>query len=205
MPRGLDWLLPERPDVLEILRRQAAITIEGMTALSAWAHGDATASDIVREAEHRADAVKRELRLALRESFITPIGQEDLYILSERLDAVLSSAKDAVREAEVMAIPPDEATMQMTDLLALGVGHVAVAFERLEAHSQDPATDAADAATKAARGIEKVYRRAMSDLLEVDDLRTVMGRRELYRRFSRIAESLQEVSERVWYAAVKEA
>ena len=41
--------------------------------------------------------------------------------------------------------------------------------------------------------------------LDVDDLKEVMGRRELYRRFSRVSASVQEVADRVWYAAVKEA
>ena len=46
---------------------------------------------------------------------------------------------------------------------------------------------------------------ATSSLLAVDDLREVMGKRELYRRFSRISEVLVACAERVWYAHVKEA
>ena len=45
----------------------------------------------------------------------------------------------------------------------------------------------------------------MGELLEVEDLREVMARRELYRRFSRLADGLIDVAERVWYAVVKEA
>jgi hypothetical protein len=44
----------------------------------------------------------------------------------------------------------------------------------------------------------------MSQLLELDDLREVMGRRELYRRFARISEDVMRVADRVWYATVKE-
>lgn len=32
----------------------------------------------------------------------------------------------------------------------------------------------------------------------------VIGRRELYRRFSRVSETLIEAADRVWYATVKE-
>ena len=32
------WFLPERPDVLGILCRQAAVTCEGMAALVDWAN-----------------------------------------------------------------------------------------------------------------------------------------------------------------------
>jgi hypothetical protein len=45
----------------------------------------------------------------------------------------------------------------------------------------------------------------MSALLEVADLREVMGRREVYRRLSRIGDLVHTVAERIWYAVVKEA
>jgi uncharacterized protein len=206
MPRGLDWLLPERRDVLGMLRQQAALTIEGMEALRAWAAtSDQTAADRLRGIEHQADDVKRALRLALRDAFITPIGQEDIYVLSDRLDAVLSAAKNAVRESEVMGMGPDKPVELMCALLADGVRELATAFQHLGERSTVEATDAADAATRACRGVEKVYRTAMSDLLDVEDMREVMGRREIYRRLARISETLDEVAERVWYASVKEA
>jgi uncharacterized protein len=203
-----NWFLPENPDVLDMLCRQAAVTCEGMEALVRWAAAEDGAADRVRELEHQADDTKRELRLALTNAFITPIDAEDLYVMSERLDAVLNGAKDTVRESEVMGIPPDEAVAAMAALLADGVGHLAMAFERLNParRSKDGlgATDAADAAVKTQRQLERVYRQAASALLEVQDLREVMGRRELYRRVSRISETLIEAADRVWYATVKE-
>jgi hypothetical protein len=57
---------------------------------------------------------------------------------------------------------------------------------------------------KTQRQLEWVHRHAASALLEVEDLREVMGRRELYRRVSRISETLIQVADRVWYATVKE-
>ena len=44
----------------------------------------------------------------------------------------------------------------------------------------------------------------MSALLTVNDLAEVTGRRELYRRMSRIGDLVHAVAERVWYAVVKE-
>jgi uncharacterized protein Yka (UPF0111/DUF47 family) len=202
------WFLPENPDVLDMLGRQAAITCEGMAALVGWANAEPDAAERVRDLEHRADDTKRELRLALTNAFITPIDAEDLYVMSERLDAVLNGAKDTVREAEVMAMKPDEAVAAMAALLADGAGHLATAFERLGSDQRGKiavsATEAADAAVKSQRRLERVYREAASALLAVDDLREVMGRRELYRRLSRVSETLVEAADRVWYATVKE-
>jgi uncharacterized protein Yka (UPF0111/DUF47 family) len=207
--RRLSWFLPENPDVLGMLRHQAEVTSEGMDALTAWAAGDQESATRVRDAEHRADTLKRALRLALKEAFITPIGAEDIFVLSERLDAVMNGAKDAVRESEVMALGPDEAVVGMAALLGEGVLHLIEAFKALEHDGSTPegqvATDAADKAIAAQRQVERVYRKSMSALLENADLREVMARRELYRRFSRLSEAIVEVAERVWYASVKEA
>ena len=202
------WFLPETPDVLGMLSEQAMVTIEGVEALVAWAAGDPEGADAVRACEHRADDRKRELRKALTEAYTTPMDAEDLYTMSVRLDAVMNGAKDAVRESEVMEIHPDEHVLAMCGLLAEGVRHLADAFAGLGGDDQPgsgrAATEAADAAVKSQRQLERAYRGAMSALLEVDDLREVMGRRELYRRFSRVSEELVEVAERVWYATFKE-
>jgi uncharacterized protein Yka (UPF0111/DUF47 family) len=202
------WFLPATPDVLLMLRRQAAVTIEGMDSLVEWANGELDAAQRVRDCEHRADEAKRELRRALTEAFVTPIDAEDLYVMSERLDAVLNGAKDAVLEAEVMAVPPDQAVADMTALLAEGVAYLAEAFERLNPDGRTKgdasATDAADAAVKTQRKLERVYRQSASALLQVEDLREVIGKRELYRRISRISETLTQAADRVWYATVKE-
>ena len=96
------WFLPETPDVLGMLREQTAITMEGMEALIAWSVGEPGAADRLRECEHRADDRKRELRAALTISFTTPLEPEDIFELSTELDRMLNSAKNTVREAEVM-------------------------------------------------------------------------------------------------------
>lgn len=198
------WFLPESADVLAMLRRQLAVTGEGMEALVAWANGEAAAADRVRELEHRADDVKRELQRALVEAFTTPYDPEDLYTLGRGIDWILNLSKDAVRESEVMACPPDKAVAEMAACLRDGVAHLDEAVACLQ-ERRAGATDAADRAIKTERELERAYRRAMGLLLEVDDLREVTARRELYRRFSRIGEILSEVAERVWYAVIKES
>ncbi len=198
------WFLPDTPDVLGMLRDQLTVTVEGMEELVRWAHGEADAADRVRDCEHRADECKRTLRLALTTAFTTPLGAEDLFTLSGDVDEVLNGAKDAVREAEVMGLSPDGFVAEMAECLLEGIRHLGEAFQELGGE-KTRATEAADAAVKSARQLERVYRRAMGELLGVDDLREVMGRRELYRRFSRLGDGLVKAAERVWYAVVKEA
>lgn len=213
---GLHWFLPSEPDVLGGLRRQMTITLSGVEAFVAWSNGDAHATERVRETEHEADRAKREVRVALRDAFITPISPEDIFILSQLLDKVLNGCKDVVREAEVIDMPPDAPMAQMAEHLLAGTRHLSRAFDAIGVHGgkddHRTATAAADAATKSARRLEKVYRLAMSSLLALDagdsvepeHVREIIGRRELYRRLSRMADTLADVADRVWYAAVKE-
>jgi uncharacterized protein Yka (UPF0111/DUF47 family) len=196
------WFLPETPDFVTMLGEQAAATRRGMEAFAAWAGGDLAQGDEVRRLEHEADHHKREIRSTLRKAFVTPLDPEDIFVLSGGLDDVLNGAKDTVREAEVIGMAPDAPMAETAALLLEGVTHLAEAFGRL-GREGDP-TEAADACVKTQRDAERVYRAAMSALLEVDDLREVMGRRELYRRLSRISAQVVVVAERIWYALVKQ-
>jgi uncharacterized protein Yka (UPF0111/DUF47 family) len=199
------WFLPETPDVLAMLRNQTTITIEGMAALLAWSRGDPDAADRLRECEHRADDQKRELRAALTVAFTTPLEPEDIFELSTELDRVLNSAKNTVREAEVMHTGPDQAISEMAAELAVGLRDLNQAFEQLAAGARAEATEAADRAAKSQSRVEKVYRQAMSALVTVVDLREVAAKRELYRRLARTSDDLREVAERVWYSVLKES
>ncbi len=196
------WFLPEDPDLLGLLAEQARITTRGMDALVDWAHAVDDANKVVRSCEHEADATKRELWRKLRLAYSPPVDAEDLFSLSAQLDEVLNAAKDLVGEMEVMDMAPDDAIRSMIGSLASAAHHLADALAQLTGAGD--ATTSADAAVKDTRRVEHVYRGAMSALLVVTDLREVMGRREAYRRVSRIGGLIVAVADRVWYAVVKE-
>lgn len=198
------WFLPETPDVLALLADQGRITVVGLDAFSAWAHGERAREADVRDAEHRADEAVRTVLQAVRTAFVSPVGPEDVLELSERLDAVMNAAKDLVREAELLGLAPDQPIADMADLVGLGVRDLVEAFTMLVT-DHDRATTLADAAVRRQREIEHVYRRAMSALLERGDVREVTGYRELYRRCARMGDAVEHVARRVWYAVVKGA
>ncbi len=197
------WFLPETPDVLGTLTRQASVTIAGMQAFGLWAGGDAGQAAVVRQAEHDADAVRRELAQQLRDAFTTPIDQEDLFTLSERLDAVINTAKNVVRDAEALAVEPNVVTAGIAEEAVVGVGHLADAFASLRS-APDAATVAAAKATKVGRHIEKRYSNALVDIAALSDLRAAWLLNEHYRHCLQIGERIELVADRVWYAVVKE-
>ena len=198
------WFLPDNPDVLGVLREQMRVTVGGIEAFARWSAGDAASEAVLRQAEHDADDVRRKLQLALRAAFSTPLDAEDLYELSERVDVVLNQAKNAAREADVMAIVPNDNMARMAAALLDAMHHLSDAFDAL-GHANDDATKAADDAVKSQREIERVYRQAMKDLLGLSDVRELIAWREMYRRYARLGEALEHVAHRVWYAVVKEA
>jgi len=198
------WFLPEIPDVLGMLGQQAEITVEGVDALSAWAAGEADAADRLRGREHRADERKRELRMALTEAFSTPLEPEDIFELSRGLDEILNGAKNIVGEAEAMDTGPDPAMAVMAAELAAGTRRVREALTLMAGGDRDAATRVADRAVADQRQLQHTYRTAMSALIDVEDIREIAARRELYRRLARTGDELVRVAERVWYSVLKE-
>ncbi len=198
------WFLPESPDLIRLLLEQVDVTAGGIASFVAWAHGEPHAADAVRAAEHEADERRQRLLAAVREAFTTPLDPEDLFELSRGVDEILNRAKDTVREAEAMGIEPDRPLAEMVELVASGLGHLrdAVAAMGVDEAGADAA---AASATKDQRRLERVYRRAMSDLIESDDLRSVIGLQELYRRLTSISEQVLDVADCVGYAIVKES
>jgi uncharacterized protein Yka (UPF0111/DUF47 family) len=203
MSRGR-WFLPETPDVLALLRAQVAVTIEGLDAFAAWADGDTSAAEVLRDAEHRGDAAKRALLGALRAAFVTPLDPEDVFALSRGVDWILDYARDLVSESAAMACAPDAMIAEMAQLLGDAVGCIDQALVHLGS-DEDAATAAADAAIKAERRLERTYYHGMASLLDVETRSERIARRELYRRCVRIGEMVIDVAERVVYAVVKQS
>jgi len=198
------WFLPETPDVLGLLRRQIAVTIEGLDAFVAWADSDPSAAEVLRDAEHRGDAAKRELLGALRAAFVTPLEPEDVFALSRGVDWILDYARDLVSESEVLECAPDAVIAQMGGLAREAVRDIDRALNHLGT-DDDAATEAADRAIGAERRLERAYYQGMGALLAVEDRTERIARRELYRRCLRIGEMVIDVAERVIYVVVKQS
>jgi uncharacterized protein Yka (UPF0111/DUF47 family) len=198
------WFLPETPDIAGLLRNQVEVTLAGVDALCRWAGGDGEASEDLRAAEAKGDVSKRELLTALRAAFVTPLEPEDVFTLSRGIDWILNQSADLVKEAQVMNATPDPGIAKMTAHLRDSVRHIDRALESV-ATDEEAAAEAAYAAIAAERRLEDAYYAGMAALLGVPDRSERISRRELYRRCSRIGETVIEVSERIVYAGVKES
>jgi uncharacterized protein Yka (UPF0111/DUF47 family) len=198
-------LLPAAPDVLALLVSQGEITAAGLDAFAAWSRGEGhKAAKALQAARDEGYAARRELLQALQVALSTPVDQEDLFTLSERVDRVLNAARNAVREAEVLGWKPDEHAGLMGAKLADGTRAIADGFKLLH---KDPeaAGQQSDAASDAVHRVEHDYRQAMAELLKVEDLRAVLAGQDVYRGYLHVADAIVQVADRLWYIVLRGA
>jgi uncharacterized protein Yka (UPF0111/DUF47 family) len=188
--------------VLQLLTVHAESVGAGMEALARWAGGADSEEAAVRQHAREADGTRRAVLVEVKTAFVSDVSPEDAFELAERLTEVMKGAKNLVREAEVLALPPDRAMADMAGHLAAGVTALVRGLRGLP--DAGHATEAADQAVASLSKVESVYRVAMSSLLSSADLRDITARRELYRRMVRIGDRVVSVGDRIWYAVVKE-
>ena len=194
------WFLPETPDVLGLLRHQLEVTIESVDAFAAWANGDAGRRRPCAT-PGRGGQAKRELLSALRAAFVTPLEPEDVFALSRGVDRIQRHTRDLVTNRRPWTVSRMPGSRRWRTLPRPAAHRRRDRQSRL---GRNEATASADAAIAAERQLERVYHEGMAALLEVGDRHERIARRELYRRCSRIGETVVEVAERVVYAVVKQ-
>jgi uncharacterized protein Yka (UPF0111/DUF47 family) len=198
-------LLSSAPDVLALLVAQGELTVVGIEAFNAWSGGQGQeAAAAVRSADHQAYRARRELLAALQAALSTPVDQEDVYALSERIDRTLTEARNTVREAEVLGWTPDAHAAVMGDRLAEGARALVTGFGLLR---KDPAEAGrqADAASDAVRHVEHDYRAAMAEVIKLADLRAAFAAQGIYRRYLAVAEAIIAVADRLWFVVLRGA
>ena len=200
------WFLPNDPDLLGRLGRQAELARPG----GAWRSTTgppATRPPAIslRAIEDEADQAKRELFRELRLAFSPPIDGEDLFVLGQGFENIINQMKNVVREAEVLELPTDEGIAEMADRPSSTAWRPARTSRRQHHRTTTrspptPPTLRSSATTTSSTSTGASCRRRSLD----GDVHEVMGKRELYRRLARLGEAISAVAERVWYAVIKE-
>ncbi len=105
----------------------------------------------------------------------------------------------------MLGYAPDTHTGKMADRLAAGISALVTGFELLR-NDREEAGRWADAASDAVHHLERDYRAAIAKLLEVDDVRVVLARQVLYRRYLDVAaDAIVAVADRLWFVIVRRA
>jgi hypothetical protein len=167
--RLIDRVFPRMPDFYSLVNEQCDFAVEVMSEFVAFmASGDWDKAQHVRELEHRGDELKVRNIDVLNKAFSTPMDREDLYRAIATIDHILNYAKTTVREMELLEVQPDSYMLEMAQRLQQGTLALQRGFAKL---SSDPASaeEDANAARKAERHTEKIYRKALVQLLNPND------------------------------------
>lgn len=197
-------LIGPENDFYGMLTEQAKITLEGVEALETWINsGTLDRCQTVRDLEHKADLHKLRLEKMLVESLITPIDREDIYDLSHRLDEVINCAKRTVREMEALQVNAEgTALSKMANCIVEGSRCLLVSFTNLNADLSEAASQAS-LARKTDNKLDKLYRKAMPELFELDDVKRIMKTSEVYRAMITSGQKIEHVGEKLSHVIVK--
>ena len=188
--RVLERVFPKAPDFFGLLAEQSHQVVHTTDLLTAFmAQADPAIGAEIRQDEHAADRIKVRNIHVLNEAFSTPIDREDIYRAIMNMDEVVNYCKTTVNEMDILAIQPDQFTREMAQRLHEGSCFLAQGFGRLASDPSRAAADA-DAARKAERRVEKLYRRALADLFQGSDYLDMFKRREIYRHLSNGADRM---------------
>ena len=190
--------------MLGLLRRQVAVTIDGVDAFAAWAAGDAAAAQAARRRAPRRRG-EAELLNALRAAFVTPLEPEDVFALSRGIDWILDYVARPGQRGGGDGVRARRADRRDGAATGRGDSSHRRGDRPARGRTETVPPTAADGAIAAERRLERRLLRGMAALLEVDDMRERISRRELYRRCSRIGEVVIDVAERIVYAVVKQS
>jgi len=212
--RLVDRVFPRMPDFYSLLNEQCDLAVEAMEVFVQFMeNGDKAMARQVRALEKRGDELKARNTDILSKSFSTPMDREDIYRAISSIDHIVNYAKTTTREIEVLKVTPDKYMLELAVLLKEGAYALQRGYRKL-AENPNHADADAQAARKAERSSEKVYRRALGELFrekgyikilgdhETDTKATAINlvieifkRREVYRHLSNAADRLARAGE----------
>ena len=120
-------LLPKSGDFFGMFERHAAATVAAAEALASLARGEGSAEDhvrTIRDREHEADEIIREVLSAVRQTFLTPFDRGSITALIGAMDDVIDeiqAAASAIELYEYTAFTTHQQQMADTALKATGL------------------------------------------------------------------------------------
>lgn len=166
----VDRVFPVMPDFYGLMNEQCDVLVEAMEALVEYMEdGSEEKALVVRQIEKRGDELKARNVDILNRAFATPMDREDIYRAIITLDMGMNYAKTTTRELEAMGLAPDKFMLEMAVEYKTAAQSLHQGFRKLTENPLQAEEDA-KAALKCERNIEKIYRRALAELFNVDEM-----------------------------------
>lgn len=186
-----------------MLFKQSEKSLEGIEFLHRYmATGDETYGNMVIDKEKEADELRRILISSLEQTFITPFEKEDIYSLSRVIDDVIDYGCTTVEEMRLFKLQRNEVLSEMTEILFESTKAMNISVKYLENHL-DISSEQIVKIKHFENRMEAVYRKALAELFENDDIKYILKMREIYRHLSNAADKSDEAANILGHIIVK--
>jgi predicted phosphate transport protein (TIGR00153 family) len=159
--------------------------------------------DLIKDAEHRCDALTHDTIQRLHRTFVTPFDREDLYAMATTLDTVMDAIDHAaalVRLYKIQVVRPG--ARELAHTVSASADRLNLALEALA--TKKPVHPHAVEINRLENEADRVYQEAVRRLFEVEtDPITIMKWKELYDNLERITDSCEDVANVIEGVVVK--
>lgn len=195
--------LRDKFDFFKLLLEQSEKVENGVKYLNEYIKTfDESKAQEVERYEEEADEIRRIIINQLNKTFITPIDREDIFALSRAVDDVVDYAKSTVEEIKLFDAKPTNYMITIVEALYNGTRELTLAIKNMRDYPL-VAQEHVIRAKKTENFIEHRYREGLSELFKLDDVKTILKLREIYRHLSNAADRLGESADIVSDIIVK--
>lgn len=175
-------------DFFSMLLEQAKMSEEGLRLLCDFvAHPTDDLGARVESVEKQADELRRTLIFALNRTLVTPFDREDIFALSRAIDDMVDYAWSTVQEMVLFKVETNAHIQKMAAALYQAARHLTRAVEGLR-RIDDDLQDHIIQVKKTENLMEHLYREALVDLFQKQDVIALLKLREVYRHLNNAAD-----------------
>jgi len=142
--------------------------------------------------EDRGDQKRFEISKLLAKTFITPIDREDILNITTSLDEILNYIYTATKEINIYNVNSTEGIKKMVEKIMSSIKELKEAIHLLKSKKYDEVFKHAIIAKTYENDVEDIYRKALKEMFESNDLNGNLGHylkmREIYRHLSNTAD-----------------
>jgi predicted phosphate transport protein (TIGR00153 family) len=180
--------------------RAAARLLEEMLATDP---PDGSKADLIKDAEHRCDALTHDAIQRLHRTFVTPFDREDLYALAASLDTVMDAidhAASLVRLYRIETVRPGARELART--VSQSSDRLRLALESLA--KKTPVQPHAVEINRLENEADRAYQEAIQNLFDHEtDPITVMKWKELFDMLEQVTDACEDVANVIEGVVVK--
>ncbi len=180
--------------------RSAAVMLEGVLATDP---PDSAKVDLIRDAEHRCDAITHDSIQRLHRTFVTPFDREDIYAMATSLDNVMDAidhAASLVRLYQITTVRPG--ARELAHIVSASADRLHSAMEALA--TKRPVSPHTVEVNRLENEADRIYHEAIRQLFEGErDPIVIIKWKELLDMLEQITDACEDVANVIESVMVK--